>query len=430
MTQMASAGGGGGGWTPPASLWSWKADFDPTSTRYNLNPDFHQWIDQLLGTSAGAFGEIESQLLSTAELADITAQGLNDAKAASWQGQAGDQYRSTLSKLPADLNLVSENYHRAYTAVSSFADTSLNLKRQYQSFLDQLKTLKGDWTAALEQSYPSADVGWAAIRKLQDEISQVSHQGMVILQNSIDAQNTLQGALNPLAGAAPHEGILTRALGVLKDFWHGMTGTWGAIKNFVNDPTWGNLGTMSSDLAVDAGVIALAAAMPEGAAGLGMIDLSADGTIVGISEAAGDGARALQFGAGALNTEADVGQGNYAAAAFDAWGESKGIDDEIDNAVSDASLLDTYSSVLSSGIPVDSLSKEDIDALKELVPDYQDPKAVAEAAADANKDLAQAALLKDPKDFLQEHFITDPLEGAVAGAIDGNGNGNGSGNGG
>jgi uncharacterized protein YukE len=426
MTAAMAAGGGGGGWMPPASLWSWKADFDPMTSRYATNPYFHQWIDQLMGATPGAFEHIESQLISTAQLADITAQGLQDAKAASWQGNAADQYRSTLSKLPADLNLVSENYHRAYTALSSFGDRTFELKRQYQAFLDQMTTLKGDWTAALEKTYPSADVGWGAIHSLQNQITDVSHQGMDILQNSIDAQSTFQNTMSPLASAAPHEGILTRALGILTGFWHGLTGTWNAIENFINNPSWSNLATMTGDLALDAGVIALAAAMPEGAAGLGLIDLSGDSALVAASETVGDSAKVIELEMNALHTAGDVGDGDYAAAAFDAWGVSKGVDTEIDDAVDEATLLDTYSADLSSGTTV-NLSKEEIETLEELVPDdYKDAADVAQAAADANRNLSTAALLKEPGDFIKDHFVTDPIEGAVAGAVDGKGNGNGS----
>jgi hypothetical protein len=90
------------------------------------------------------------------------------------------------------------------------------------------------------------------------------------------------------------------------------------------------------------------------------------------------------------------------------------------------STLNTYSSELAAGT-VPNLSKAEIAELKEPVPDYTNREAVAEAATDANKDLAQASLLKNPADFLKDHFLEDPAEKALEGTLGQGGNGNGNG---
>lgn len=423
----ASGGGGGGGWTPPQSLWGWRAEYDPTGGgNFGGDPVIQLKIKELLGTNPDAFAKIEALLLSTAQLAEITSTGLGDANAASWQGNAGDQYRQTLSKLPADLSKVSDNYRQAYTLVAGFADTSLELKSQYQAFQDQLVGLKAQWTSALSQTYPSADVGWAAIHKLQNEISDLCRQAVNILQNSVNLQESATGRFGPLTGAAPHEGLLTTLLSPFRDFWHGITGTWGAMKQFANNPSWSNLADMSGDLALDAGIVVVAAALPEGLAAAGAIDVGTDSAVVGASEALGDAAKGAEFAANGMNAAGDIGDGNYGAAAFDLYGMKGGIDFELDNALNDTNTLESYSAALSSGETL-TLSKDDIAELKKLVPDYTNPEAVAEAASEANQDLAQAALLKNPADFLKDHFVMDPIEKTLAGAIDGNGNGSGNG---
>jgi hypothetical protein len=240
-------------------------------------------------------------------------------------------------------------------------------------------------------------------------------------QASEDFVNTMGG----LASASPHEGILTMALGALKDMWKDMTGTWSAILNFINDPTWKNLGQMSTDLGIDAAVVALAAGFPLGLAGVGAIDV--DGSVLAVAEAIGDGADAVGLGSGIDGTGSDIAEGNWAAAAFEAWGVSKGIGgSEVDDAVDDVSVLNSLSKDLAEGghLP-DDLSSGELAALKRLVPDYTDPAKVSAAAADADRTLAEATLVKDPAEFIREHFIEDPLEKALAGAIDGNGSGNG-----
>lgn len=423
MTMMASGGGGGGGWTAPPSAWQWRAANDPIdgANAYQLKKS----MDQLLAASRGAFDDVERQLLSTAQLAEVTARGLNAAKGASWQGNAGDQYRATLSKLPADLNLVNEYFQKAHTQVSAFADTTFELKANFSAFLDDLSRAKGQWHTALAQTYPSKTIGRAAITKIENEITQMCDDGRSILGFSWQASEDFVNTMGGLASASPHEGILTMALGALKDMWKDMTGTWSAILNFINDPTWKNLGQMSTDLGIDAAVVALAAGFPLGLAGVGAIDV--DGSVLAVAEAIGDGADAVGLGSGIDGTGSDIAEGNWAAAAFEAWGVSKGIGgSEVDDAVDDVSVLNSLSKDLAEGghLP-DDLSSGELAALKRLVPDYTDPAKVSAAAADADRTLAEATLVKDPAEFIREHFIEDPLEKALAGAIDGNGSGNG-----
>ena len=91
---------------------------------------------------------------------------------------------------------------------------------------------------------------------------------------------------------------------------------------------------------------------------------------------------------------------------------------------------------LDSGVTADqalaSLGKDDAKQLEELIPNYTDPKAVAEATKEVNNDLAQArkvtGLVDEPKDFVKDHFLTDPTAKAVSQWLDGStGDGNGDG---
>jgi hypothetical protein len=43
------------------------------------------------------------------------------------------------------------------------------------------------------------------------------------------------------------------ALSPVRDLGDGVTGTWRAIKQFANNPSWSNLANMSGDLALEAG---------------------------------------------------------------------------------------------------------------------------------------------------------------------------------
>ena len=72
-------------------------------------------------------------------------------------------------------------------------------------------------------------------------------------------------------------------------------------------------------------------------------------------------------------------------------------------------MLDTYQAYLGAGMnsneALEALGDEDAKQLQKLVPNYTDSKAVAEAAQDANKELAQArkvtGLVDEPKDFVK-----------------------------
>lgn len=432
-------------WTPPASLRSWEAEYDPASSRYANNPAFAQYVAQLLGASPGAFAALEEQLISTARLAGITAQGLEDAKAADWKGEAADQYRQTLGKLPKDLHQVTQSYADALGALGAFAETSLSLKAQYSAFREELVGLKQTWNWVLDTTYPDASAGWAAIHGVQNQLTEVCARGIRILQDSVDAGYELGSRIAPLAAAAPHEGNITKALAPIhwiedaaKDLWHAISGTPDAIKAFVDDPSWSTLATMTEDLSVDASVIVLAATAPEALAGLGLIDAGADSSILAV----GSGVKAVATGVGigtdGMNVASSVGEEQYAAAALGSVMLATGIrtdlgGDEVDKALDDASLLDSYQAELDAGVTPDAalskLSKDDAKQLQELVPNYKDPKAVAEATKEADKELAKAGLVGEPKDFVKDHFLTDPTAKAVSQWLDGStgdGNGNGS----
>jgi hypothetical protein len=436
-------------WTPPASLRSWQAEYDPASSRYANDPAFAQYVAQLLGASPDAFAALEEQLISTARLAGITAQGLHDAQAADWHGEAADQYRQTLGELPRDLHQISQSYTDALGALGGFAETSLSLKAQYSAFREELVSLKQTWAWVLDTTYPDASAGWAAIHGVQNQLTEVCARGIRILQESVDAGYELGTRIAPLAAAAPHEGNLTKALAPIrwiedaaKGLWHAISGTPDAIKAFVDDPSWSTLADMTEDLSVDASVIVLAATAPEALAGLGLIDAGADSSILAVGSGVRAAATGVGIGTDGMNVASSVGEEQYAAAAIGAVMLGTGIrtdlgSDELDEALDDASLVDSYKAELDSGIApnqaLEHLGKGDAKQLEELIPNYTDPKAVAEATKEVNKDLAQArkvtGLVDEPKDFVKDHFLTDPTAKAVSQWLDGS-TGDNNGNGG
>jgi hypothetical protein len=412
-------------WTPPTSDLGFVPDNDPTSMNYaDLGIR-----EALLAASPEAFAELESALSTTARLAAITAEGLGSAKAASWQGEAADQYRRSLQMLPVALHRASESYQAAYATAAAFADTTLELKGRYLAFQARLTALKGTYSSAVMSCYPDQASGQARITALQGQLNNLCADGFSILVQSNMAQESMRGKIITLIQAAPHEGPIAAVWQFIKGFGEDAIGTPGAIEKFANHPDWSTFSKMAGDISIDAAILIALAGFPELAAGLGWVD--ADGTLVeGLQAVRAAGQGALIAGNGG-SMIADYAQGEGAEGALDELALLSGLDgavvgDEIDQAVSDTKLLDSYEAALTSGDTA-ALSKEQLEQLQKLVPNYKtDPDAVPEATEEANKDLAIAAGLKNPYDFLKDNFGTGALEHAAAKALDGNGNGSGN----
>jgi uncharacterized protein YukE len=439
VTEAAAAGGGGGGgsWTPPASLRSWTATCDPSNSRFADDPVVQQARAWLLGANPGAFAALESQLVSTAELAGVTAKGLQDAQAASdWQGKAADAYRSTLSKLPKDLQLLNTTYADALSLLTGFATDTFQWQASFKTFLTELETQKANYQSAVTTSYPSKSTGMYIINNLQDGLTTLCLNGMTTLNNSIDAWQTLGSKVGGLASQAPHESDLDIALtpirwikNIIVGLYDDVKGTWGSIEAFANDPSWTTLGDMSKDLGVDASIVVLAAAAPEGLAAAGVVDGTADSSLLAITETIGDVGTGVGVGTGIDGAASDFGEGKYGAGVIDSVEAGLGVDgaigsNELDDAIHDASLIDQYDADLSAGTgSLSSFSAAEQKTLKELIPDTADPAAVSAADKQINEDLTEArggAAADALKDFLKDTFVTDPASDAAGQAIDGN----------
>ncbi len=438
MTLATTGGGPSGGWNPPMSLYDWPNGMLNPGAQ---NQAIAQWRSWLLGANADAFAHVESQLTSTATLAGVTAKGLQDAQAADWKGEAADAYRKALSQLPKDLTNLEQCYSTCLSAVSSYADTTLELQAQYKAKLQELETQIGQWQQAVLASYPSEQAGMAKLHGLQGELTATARGGMMILQSFVNAWEATNGKISSLAGQAPHESTLTKLMAPIRwvkdlavGIYDDVTNTWSSIQAFANNPSWSTLGDMSKDLGVDASIIVVAAAAPEALAGMGALDASAESSVLSVTEDVGAAAKGAGIGFGADGTAADFGQGQYGAGVISAVETGLDIDgelktSELDQAIGDAGLLDQYQADLANASPQGALSgftaKEQED-LKALVPNYTDPAAVSRVDAQLNQDLstARTAAASDAlKDFLKDHGIVEPASDAAGHAIDGSGSG-------
>lgn len=436
-------------WKPPVQSlqfwWNETAGEHPLlqNPRYPENPYLAEQVAMLLGTNTNAFTALSEQLTSTANLAEITAQGLEDAKAAEWQGQAADQYRHTLGKLPKDLNHVSQSFAAAIGPLWTFADTTVQLKGQYEAFVDEVGRLKGQWAAALETTYPDEQTGWAAIHRLQRQLLDQNTNGTSIVGKAGAALDELHRAVSPLY---PRENL---ALLALKGMWHMVEGTPGAVTAFARDPSWSNLGTMTQDLGFDASVIVLAAGMA--VPGLDAADAGAEAIVV--TRAVGSAAQGAELGLGAMNAASNVAQHQYASGALAGLGTAlgaKGIlgSQELGQAAKDVQLLDTCDGLLENNMnPNDPLffSPEDIKRLEFLVGSYvpkgeiTDPWAVKVALQKAQQNFVSVqredGLIGAPKSFGADQ-LWNGASNATSGIAPGANNnppvstGNGSGSGG
>ncbi|HEX3976050.1 MAG TPA: hypothetical protein VHW96_07275 [Solirubrobacteraceae bacterium] len=145
-------------WKPPESLWEWHAPHDPEGGTYSGNLYTSRWAKMLRQAGPAAFGDVERQLSATAQLAEVTAQGLRGAR-------------------------------------DAHAD---------------LSGKRSEWGTALSSTYSDAQTGWAHLHRLQDDLRAICARGHSILMASVDALSDLQGRLQPSSTRRPR---CTRATG-------------------------------------------------------------------------------------------------------------------------------------------------------------------------------------------------------------------------
>jgi hypothetical protein len=421
-------------WKPPESLWEWHAPYDPEGGSYSDNILPNRWATMLVRASPSAFGAVERQLSSTAQLAAVTAQGLRGAQGADWEGEAGDAYRQALGKFPTVLDQVHQSYMDALGAFAALSETTFELQRKYRSFQSDLSDARSRWESALSATYSDAQTGWARIHHLQDELTAVCARGHSILTASGDALTELQGRLAPLIADAPHvhESDWQKALHPFKVFLGQITGTWKAFTEFSDHPSWKTLGDLTEDLAVDASVVVLAAGAPEGLAGLGIIDAGADSALLTTTEYGAAAARGVSVAATGLNVTSDEFDGDYGTGALaalallvpsanEAFGAS-----ELEKTIGEAKLVAYYKAERAAGeTPEQALAKLDPDeakALMAVVPKYQDPAAVQAAtkriAGELQAVRREAGLVEAPKGFIWENGVLVPATKAAGHRID------------
>jgi hypothetical protein len=420
-------------WTPPESLWEWHARYDPQGGTYSDNIYPSRWAKMLLRADPSAFGAVERSLSSTAQLAEITAHGLRAATGADWEGEAGDAYRTALGKFPTVLDQVHRSYMDATGGFAAFSETTFELQAKYRAFESDLDGKRSTWESALSATYSDAHTGWARIHLLQDELTTVCARGHSILMASQDALTELQGRLAPLIADAPHvhESNWQKVLHPFKEFLGQITGTWQAFKEFSDHPGWKTLGDLSEDLAVDAGVIVVAASAPEGLAGLGIIDAGADSTVLAVSEDGAAAARGVGLAATGLNVTSHEFDHDYGTGALEALlilaPESKEAfgSSELDKTIGEAKLVSYFKAEREAGDTPEQalagLNHDEAVALKKAIPHYKDPAAVETATKRIASELQavrrEAGLVEAPKGFIWENGVLVPASKAGGHAI-------------
>jgi uncharacterized protein YukE len=420
-------------WTPPESLWEWHARYDPQGGTYSDNIFPSRWARMLLRADPSAFGAVERSLSATAQLAEVTAHGLRAATGADWEGEAGDAYRKALGKFPTVLDQVHRSYMDAMGAFAAFSETTFELQAKYRAFQSELDGTRATWESALLATYSDAQTGWARIHHLQDQLTTVCARGHSILMASEDALTGLQDRLAPLIADAPHvhESNWEKVLHPFKVFLGEITGTWRAFKEYSDHPGWKTLGDLSEDLAVDAGVIVVAASAPEGLAGLGFIDAGADSTVLALSEDGAAAARGVGVAATGINVTSDEFDHDYGTGALEAllilapgakaaFGSS-----ELDKTIGEAKIVSYYKAEREAGDTAEQalagLNHDEAAALKKAIPRYQDPAAVEAATKRIASELQavrrEAGLVEAPRGFIWENGVLVPASKAGGHAI-------------
>jgi hypothetical protein len=420
-------------WTPGPDVEGWFLDHDPEQSYGAMQADYQ--LKFLAQARPDAFGALERQLSATALLAEQTAHGLRGLQGNDvWQGEAGDQYRDTLNKLPPILDAAHKAYSEALSAIATFSETTFALQRKYHTYKSDLATWRKQWYAAIGTTWPDKATGLAHINRLKSEASMLTSQRDGITGDNDDAYQTLQGALSGPTAAAPRlpkPGELDQLLGVAKNVLHTFIGIWSDGKAFVEHPTMKGFEQVTADVAADASVLALLAAAPEALAGVGALDAAGGGLLTG-AEVTGNVAKGIDLAATTGNVSAHYYDKEYGTGTLEALLVlAPGIKEaaggtELRQTLGESNLLVRYKQALSDdGNPeaaLQSLDPQERDALKAMVPHYADRGAVDGAIAKMRTKLQEvrkaAGLVEAPKGFVWENGVLVPVSDHAGAAID------------
>lgn len=332
----------------------------------------------LLSADLGVVGALGGMLRSIATQAQSSAAGLRGAAGdASWTGTAADAFRSGVGKLPGDLDNVTRSYQEAADALTAYEGELSTLQPAFQSLVSQLGTASATLANAqtslngAQQSLSAASAKLTpaafanplaplpsvpansplraavssantAVNNAQGEVDGLSARGFHILDEFQTARNTAKGHVDSAGHMPPHRSFwdsvfhdvgsfMGGALHFVEDIgvgiWNSVTGTVGAFENFVNHPSLESFGKLAADVAVDAGIVVLAASAPEALGLLGAEALAEGGAEVATEEGVSLAARVASMGepaanvlkvAGYAGSADDLLQGHYANAALDA----------------------------------------------------------------------------------------------------------------
>jgi hypothetical protein len=418
-------------WFAPSHYFVWSPPGSIVDT-----PEDRVSITTLLKADPAAFQAVESQMASTALLAETTAAGLVAAQhAPDWTGEAAAAYVSSVGKLPGNLDVAHNAFFTALQALTHFSDQTFANQSKLRGLMTQIDGLDDKWSAALETAYPNEQVGTAALSHLQAEMTSTWRSINNVLETNYEDWQAFASALKPATAMAPKvppPSVLHRILAPLTDLVDTIGATGSRIKNYIDDPSLGNLGKLTESLSLDAGIIALAAGGTEALAGASLADAGGDSAVASASHIIGDIAGTSSLGLYGLNIDADLGQGRYGSAALKSLliyaPDAKDLlaTTELDRTLNDQALLSDYKSALGNGKNADkvlaSLDPEDAKQIKALVKDYGDPGAVAKAQATVAADLKAAratAAKDDATDNAKEHLLKDPAVKAGGDKIDG-----------
>lgn len=332
-----------------------------------------QRAKDLLAADPSVVNGLVVMFREVAAQAQATADGLRGAAGdANWTGSAADAFRHGLGKLPDDLAKVTSSYQEAADGLNAFEGELSSLKPAFQSIVSQLQgahsqlagaqsqlqsaqsALSTAQAQAVAKSFSSpltplapvplnsplhtaVNAASGAVSNAQGEIAALTSRGFRLLDEFEGARGSAQGRVSSASQVPPHRGFwdsvfhdvgnwLSDAghflVDVGKGIFNSVTGTWSAIENFANHPTWANFGKLAADVAVDASIVVLAAAAPE-ALGLVGAEIGAEGaTAEGVSLAArlaalGTNAETVATGATGAKAAADFMQGHYADGTID-----------------------------------------------------------------------------------------------------------------
>jgi hypothetical protein len=421
---------------------------------------------QLLNADPGEVSQVAQFLRMIGIQAQDAASGLRGASGdGSWTGPAAAAFRTTLGKVPPELDTIHGSYADAAGALDTYEDSLSRLKPAFSSIKQQIESTQqtvGSLSSTLSNqraTLHAANINAAAdaksgasasalktdsktatadgndvsatsgqLSQAQSELSGLQQQGMHLLDQFSTARSSVSSSLSAASSHAPHQSWLDHMLGDVGNFmgdvghffagigkgiWDGVTGLPGAVVNFAEHPSWDNFETLAEDVAITASVATLAlmpfdapevAALAEGLDTTAAVASRADGVSEILQGHYADGAIALAFSkAPDAGDVAGVGE----KAADTAETQAKGL-----SAYSKAITDDGGNQIKA----FKSLNAEQQEALKVsdgvyVLPTASQATRMTEAAeTQASNAARNARLIGRPLSFAADNTITDPAK--------------------